>query len=332
MEQARHFRTLILMTVFVILGGSVGFMIIEGWSFLDALYMTIITISTVGYKEVGDLDENGRFFVIIFIFFGVGLFMYAVAFIAQFMVEGRLREILGRRKLENQIKKLKNHYVVCGYGRIGSVLCKDLIHGKKQIVVVEQEEKYLESLNKEGILYLLADATDEETLIQAGIKQARGLVAALGSDAQNVFVVLTARQLNPDLFIMARANVQSSMPKLMAAGSNKVVSPHDIGAKRMADGILHPNVTDFLELASCNTQDDINMEEIPVAEDSKLAGVALFESNIRKDLNLIIIAIKKSDGAMSFNPEFSAIITPGDTVIAVGKRGNLSQLEKILNP
>ena len=332
MEQARHFRTLILMTVFVILGGTVGFMIIEDWTFLDALYMTIITISTVGYKEVGDLDESGRFFVITFIFFGVGLFMYAVAFMAQFMVEGRLREILGRRKLENEIKKLKNHYVVCGYGRIGNVLCENLKHGRKQIVVVEQDEKHLDRLNKHAGLYLLADATDEETLIKAGITQAKGLVAALGSDAQNVFVVLTARQLNPDLFIMARANVQSSIPKLLAAGSSKVVSPHDIGAKRMAEGILHPNVTDFLELASSTTQDEISMEEIPVTENSRLAGVALFESNIRKDLNLIIIAIKQSDGTMAFNPEFSTLITPGDTVIAVGKRQNLSQLEKILNP
>ncbi|MBI9077729.1 MAG: potassium channel protein [Desulfatibacillum sp.] len=332
MDQIRHFRTLILMSVLVILGGTVGFMIIEDWSFLDALYMTIITISTVGYKEVGDLDESGRFFVIIYIFFGVGLFMYAVAFMAQFMVEGRLREILGRRKLENDIKKLKNHYVVCGYGRIGSVLCENLVHGRRQLVVVEQNEKHLDRLNKHGILYLLADATDEETLLKAGINQAKGLVAALGTDAENVFVVLTARQLNPDLFIMARANVQSSVAKLLAAGSNKVVSPHDIGAKRMAEGILHPNVTDFLELAASTTQDDINMEEIPVAENSRLAGVALFESNIRKDLNLIIIAIKKSDGTMSFNPEFSALITPGDTVIAVGKRQNLSELERILNP
>lgn len=332
MSQSRHLLILVLFSLLVIALGTDGFMLIEGWSFPDALYMTIITLATVGFSEVHELSGPGRYFTIIFILIGVGMFFYVAANFMQFMVEGRLREILGRRKLENKIKNLKNHYIVCGYGRIGSVLCRYLMDGGKKIVVVERDEKNIARLDEAGILYLVAEATDEEVLEKAGVKKAEGLIAALGSDTDNVFVVLTARQLCPKIFILARANKQSSIPKLTAAGSNKVVSPHDIGAKRMAEGILRPHVTDFLDLTSRSSTHDINMEEISVAEKSILAGVTLAESNIRKDMDLIIIAIKKSDGFMHFNPVFSAMIIPGDTVIAVGKNKNLALLEKVLNP
>ena len=305
---------------------------IEGWNLLDALYMTIITVSTVGYSEVHQISKAGRLFTILLVFFGVGFTLYIAAAVVQFMVEGRIRIILGRRRLEKKISRMKNHYIVCGYGRIGRVLCRNLKRKPLDLVVVEKNPELISVMDADGVLYISGDAANEENLIRAGIKRSKGLVAVLASDADNVFLVLTARQLDPDLLIIARASQEESKSKLRAAGANTVESPYDMGAASMAHRIIRPTVTSFLALAFAHKRKDIQMEEIPVSASSDLVNVMLKDTGIRQKYNLIIIAIKKPDKGMLFNPSFEATIEMGDTVIAVGEETNLQKLEHILNP
>lgn len=332
MENTKHLITGIIIALCIVLFGTVGYILIEGWEFLDALYMTIITISTVGFSEVHHISKAGRLFTIVLVFFGVGFTLYIAAAVVQFMVEGRIRIILGRRRLEKKIDRMKNHYIVCGYGRIGRVLCKNLKRKPLDLVVVEKNPELTSVMDADGVLYISGDAADEENLIRAGIKRAKGLVAVLASDADNVFLVLTARQLDPDLLIIARASQEESKSKLRAAGANTVESPYDMGAASMAHRIIRPTVTSFLALAFAHKRKDIQMEEISVSASSELVSVMLKDTGIRQKYNLIIIAIKKQDNSMLFNPSFEATIEVGDTVIAVGEEANLQKLEHILNP
>jgi voltage-gated potassium channel len=248
------------------------------------------------------------------------------------MVEGRMRVILGRRRLNRKIDKLKNHYIVCGYGRIGRVLCNRLRTRISDLVVVDANPDMIPAMEADGVLYISGDASDEQVLTKAGIHKAKGLIAVLGSDTENVFLVLTARQLNPELIITARSSQEASKSKLFAAGADAVESPNEIGALSMAHRIMRPTVTSFLDFAFAQKREDIQMEEIPVGPDSEMANIMLKDSGIRQRFNLILIAIKEPDGTMVFNPSFESIIRPGATVIAVGEVNNLKQLEAILNP
>jgi voltage-gated potassium channel len=248
------------------------------------------------------------------------------------MVEGRIRIILGRRRLNKRIDRLKNHYIICGYGRIGRVLCHHLISADIDVVVIEKSSDQVSVMDEDSVLYIADDATDENNLLRAGIKRARGLVAVLATDTDNVFLVLTARQLAPELFIMARASEKTAIIKLRAAGANMVESPYVMGAMSMANRIIRPTVTSFLDLAFAQRHKDIQMEEIPVSSASELVNIELKDSGIRQKYNLIIIAIKKPDGSMQFNPSFDAIIMPDDTVVAVGEADSLKKLGWALNP
>ena len=332
MNSTRHLIFSVFLIVFIIILGVTGYMMIEGWNLLDALYMTVETLTTVGYNEVHEMTRMGRIFTILLICIGVAFFLYVAGAVVQFMVEGRIRTILGRRRLDKKIDRLKNHYIICGYGRIGKVLCKMLLSKPIDLVVVEKDPDLIPEMDADKILYVSGDATNEENLIKAGIQRAKGLIAALATDTENVFLVLTARQLNPDLYIIARASRNESKTKLQAAGANKVELPYDMGAVSMAQRIIRPTVTSFLELAVAHKRKDIQMEEMPVRSSSDLVNVMLKDSGIRQQFNLIIIAIKKLDGNMLFNPSFETVIEGGDTVIAVGQENNLQQLEKILNP
>jgi len=332
MNSTRHLIFSVFLIVLIIILGVTGYMMIEGWNLLDALYMTVETLTTVGYNEVHDMTRMGRIFTILLICIGVAFFLYVAGAVVQFMVEGRIRTILGRRRLDKKIDRLKNHHIICGYGRIGRILCNMLTRKPIDLVVIEKDEELIPIMDKDKVLYLSGDATDEVDLLKAGIQRAKGLIAALATDTANVFLVLTARQLNPDLFIIARASQKESKSKLKAAGANRVESPYDMGAASMAQRIIRPTVTNFLDLAFAHKRKDIQMEEIPVNSSSNLVNVMLKDSGIRQQFNLIIIAIKKLDGNMLFNPSFEAVIEVGDTVIAVGQEGNLQKLEKILNP
>jgi len=332
MNKTRHLAISIVLSLLILVTGTAGYIIIEDWRFLDAFYMTIITISTVGYREVNQVGDIGRLFTIFLVVIGVGFTFYVMAAVVQFMVEGRVRIIMGRRRLDKKINRIKNHYIVCGYGRIGRVLCRNLQGTPYDLVVVEKNPELVRVMDEDGVLYVSGDAADETNLLRAGIKRAKGLVAALATDTDNVFLVLSARQLAPELDIVARASQQGAKNKLRAAGANSVESPYEMGAASMAQRIIRPTVTNFLDLAFAHSRKDIQMEEIPVSEDSALTNIPLKDSGIRQDYNLIIIAIKKPDGTMLFNPSFEAAFRPDDTVIAVGEEQNLQKLEKILNP
>ena len=321
----------IVLFALLIMAGTIGYMVTEGWQLSDALYMSVITLSTVGYGEVRTLSFTGRIFTMILIICGVGFVFYLAGSIVQFMVEGRIREILGRRKLEKKIRVQKGHYIICGYGRVGSSICEAFASKPLDIVVIEKDQERISKLHERNILHVVGDATDEENMIKAGIERARGLVAALKTDSDNVYVTLSARQLNPELFIMARAGAERSEKKLLAAGANKVVCPYRMGAHRMAQTILRPTVTDFLELTMDTTR-DIQMEEMPVHPSSKLINVALQDSGIRQKLDLIIVAVKKAKGDMLFNPSSQTRLEAGDTVIAIGEKQSLEGLERLLNP
>ena len=330
MERKSHFTFSIILTVALILIGTGGYMIIEGWPFSDAIYMTIITLATVGYGEVHQVSGGGRIFTIFLIVSGVGYFMYVVGLLVQFLVEDRIRVILGRRKLDKQIARLKDHYIICGYGRIGRVLAHFLTERYLNVVIIEKNESRQAAMDEDGVLYLMGEATDESLLLRAGIKDAKGLITAVATDADNVFLTLIAKHLNPGLFIVARAIQNTAKRTLEAAGANKVISPYDLGARRMAHAILRPTVIKFLELAFTDDNTDIQVEEIQVRSTSKLLNVALKDSGIRQKLDLIILTIKKADGTMIFNPKADTRMETDDTLVVVGQPKSIIQLDQMM--
>ena len=332
MDRTTHLIIVVLLSVFLVGIGTAGYMVIEDWTVLDAIYMTVITLSTIGYGEVHPVSQTGRIFTVILIVMGVGFVLYVIGNVVQFLVEGRIRLVLGRRKLEKQIGQLNDHFIVCGYGRMGRALCRYLTQKHLQFVVVEKNEDRIPVMNTDHILYIAGDATIEDNLLKAGLKRASNLITALGTDADNVFLVLLAKGLNPNIYVVARASQNASKKPLYTAGANVVVSPFDVGARRMAHAVLRPNVIRFLEFAFADEDTDIHIEEIAVAESSKFVGVSLQESGIRQDYNLMIISIVKVDGEMNFNPSADTTIKSGEKVIAVGSIDDLSKLEKALSP
>jgi len=332
LNRQTHFIFISLLCIIILVLGTFGYMIIEGWNLVDSLYMTVITVATVGFAEINQISCPGRIFTMFLIFLGVGFFTYVAGAVAQLTVEGRLREILGRRRLDKQLSRLRNHYIICGFGRIGHVLYQQLMPKLPDIVVIEKNENLVQKMEETGFLYVLGSATEEKNLMKAGVKYAKGLVAVLGADADNVFLVLTARQLNPDLYIVARACNESSKKILIAAGADRVDSPYDIGAVRMAQSITQPTVINFLDYAFAFSRKEIQMEEILISSSSELVNLTLMESGIRKNFDLIIIAIKSADGTMIFNPASNTKLYASDTVIALGKSESLIAFQEILAP
>ena len=310
----------------IIAFGVTGYMGIEGWDLLDSLYMTIITLTTVGYREVHDLSSVGRLFTIFLIIGGVGTVFYALSTGAKLVLEGELQELFGRRRLEKRIKELKDHYIICGYGRMGRIIGRELKGKNMNFAVIEKNLDKLQE--KEAVLLLEGDATEDEVLRDAGIERARGLISVLPTDAENLFVVLSARGLNPGLLIVARAGEEGSEQKLLRAGADRVISPYHIGGLRIAHTVLKPAVVDFIEFATKSGNIDLQMEEIAIGENSGLVGLSLDECGFGRELGIIIVAIRRSTGEMKFNPTFRSTIKAGDTLIALGEISKLSVLEK----
>jgi voltage-gated potassium channel len=328
LEELRKRLFLALTLIIAIVStGTIGYMVIEGWGLLDALYMTIITLASVGYKEIHDLSNNGRIFTIFLIVGGVGTVTFAVTAGAKLVIEGELQDVFGRKRLEKKIKDLKGHYIICGHGRMGKIICRELRDKSIGFVVIEKEPALLEE--KGDMLLLEGDATKDEVLKEAGIERARGLISVLPTDAENLFVVLSARELSPDLFIVARAGEEGSEQKLLRAGADRVVSPYHIGGLRIAHTVLKPAVVDFIEFATKSGNIDLQMEEVLVQEKSKIAGLTLDECGIGRDLGIIIVAIKEPVGEMKFNPTFRTVIKAGDTLIALGEISKLRTLEEM---
>jgi voltage-gated potassium channel len=331
MTKTRNLIFAAVMLALVVSMGTVGYMILEKWNLLDSLYMTVITLTTVGFSEVNPVSDHGRILTMTILVSGLGVVGYLVGTLTQIVVEGQLLRIMGRKKLERQIEKLKDHIIICGYGRVGRIICEEIYRSKPTpLVVIDRDSTVTAKIEDDGHLYLLGDATEEQFLLKAGIRTAKGLATALDSEADNVYITLTAKGLNPSLFIIARAGRIGSEKKLLQAGANHVVSPHQIGGYRMAQALLRPNVAEFIDFATHDPGTGMGMEEIRVGANSKLADVALVDSGIRKELDLIIVAIKKADGTMLFNPASHTTIQIGDTLIALGQRSSLIKLEQLL--
>ena len=305
-------------------------MLIEHWSFLDALYMTVITITTVGYREVIPVSENGRIFTIFIIFSGMGIIAYILGIVAQAMIDFQVRSIIGRRRLGMKIRSMKDHYIICGYGRIGKIIGRDLLASEIPMIVIDNEPDFHATVQDTNIPFIHDDATSEDVLLEAGIQRAKGLVSVVASDADNLFITMTARGLNPELFILARAEQKHTEKKLIRAGADRVVLPYLLGGQRMAQTLIKPAVTDFLEFTVHNQEMGLEMAELGVGEGSALNEETLIDSGIRQKFDVIIMAVRKKSGDMAFNPSSTTRIAAGDTLIALGKIKDIEELAAIL--
>ena len=322
-------KIIIIGIIFVVLLliGTFGYMLLENTGFWMGLYLTIITVFTVGYGDIVPVHDSGRIFTVFLVITSVSFVFYVFSKITETMIEGELRGLYKRRKMHRQISRLKEHYIICGFGRIGKEICKILKESKRPFVVIEKDTEEIRNLEELQYLRLQGDASDDDVLLQAGIEQARGLVSVVASDADNLYITLTARGLSPHLFIMARSSgTPGAQIKLKRAGATRVISPYSIGARRMAHLIVRPTVTDFIDLTMRAGELDLIMEELLVSPDSRLNGKNLINSEIRKKYDVIVVAIKRQDGSMLFNPKPDTVILAGDILIVLGASEQIAGL------
>ncbi len=319
-----------LLLVFALLTiGAFGFHFIEGWSLLDSLYMTVITVATVGFREVRPLSIEGKIFTISIILVGVTLTFWVLTSLIELTVSEQIWHALARRKMEDRISKMSDHYIICGFGRMGQQIAKDFANHKVPFVVIETNPEQIPKLLAKKIPFIEGNAADDAVLVSAGVKRAKGLVTVSPSDADNIFITLSARVLNPNLFIVARSILVENEDKLIRAGADRVMSPYVMGGRRMSEAVLHPHVLDFLE-ATMGTDDmELQMQGIAVGESSKLAGKTLKESEIRKFTGATVLALKRPDGHLAGNPQPDTIINAGDLIIALGNPHQLGVLKRI---
>lgn len=320
-------RLAVALLTTVIAGGTVGYVLIEGWSAWDAFYMTVTTITTVGYREVHELSRAGQVFTVFLLIGGVGTALYTFTLLATTVVEGGLPKQLRQRRHARMLESIKDHFIVCGFGRIGSIIAREFSRRNVPFVIIERDAPRVQASLEHGFLTLEADASAEDVLIKAGITRARGLIAAVGTDAENVYAVLSARVMRPDLFIIGRAEGEDSVRKLKQAGANRVISPYQIGAQHIAQSAISPAVVDFVQLATSSENLELAMEEVTVGERSSLANRSILDSNLRQRFGVIIVAIQRQDRRMDFNPEPDASIRAGDTLVVLGRADSLKRLE-----
>ena len=321
--------SLALLVLFVI--GTTGYALLEGWSVMDGLYMTFITLSTIGFQEVQTLSDQGRLFTLGLGITGIGLLTFVVARSAQLLLASeRLRE----RQNMKQINDLSDHYVICGYGRVGQRLAEDLQAAGKPFVVVDIADEEIAELRDDDFLYVQGNAEEDEVLQTAGIDRARCLILTLPEDSSNVFVALTAREMNPDLFILARTVDHDNRSKLLHAGADKVIAPSEVGADRMAQVVLRPNVDDFMERVLHAHALSLQIDEVEVHPSAPLAGQSLAESNFRQQFDAVVIGIIDAEtGDMTFNPTPASRIEAGDILIVLGDSSVIRSLrEKVCTP
>jgi len=313
---------LLVMTV-----GTAGFHFIEGWPWFDGFYMVVTTLTTIGYQEVHPLSHAGRVFNVFVILAGVSLVLLGVGALSQALLEFELQSFFGRRRMEREIGRLDGHYIICGMGRVGRSVARELARKPASFVMIENSETKLQRYAAENWLVVTGDATQEQALRQAQIERARGLIAATTTDATNLYIVLTARGLNPHLKIIARASEDGAEKHLLTAGADSVVSPYSFAGQRIAQSLLRPHVVSFLDTATTHLGMDLEIGEIQVTPQSVFAGKTIESSRIRQDRGVIILAIKRHEG-MRFNPAPDERIQPDDFLIAMGEPAQLRQLEQ----
>ena len=319
----------ILILLIILIYGTSGYMFIEDMDLTDAIYMTVISITTVGFSEVNPLSPAGKYFTVVLIFGGVGFFLYMVSLITEAMLEGGLHTFLGRRHMEKQMNGMKDHYIVCGFGRIGKVISKILHENKRTFMIIENNPEEIKAIDELGYLVLQGDSTNDDILNKAHIMDAKALIAVTSSDADNVYIILSARGLKPDIYIIARSSgKKGAETKLLRAGANKVFSPYEIGARRMAQSLVRPTVIDFIDLTVHGGELGLRLEEVQVSDKATFANKSLMDSGIRSEHDLIVVAIKRHKGEMLFNPNSNTEILSGDILIVLGEHTNIKGLEK----
>lgn len=326
-ERSFYRHLIIVSTLYLLLLalGCAGYGLIEGWSWTDSLYMTVITISTVGFGEIRPLSPVGRVFTGAMIVMGVSATAYTFSTLADFIVAGELRNLLWRRRMQSRIGKLTGHFIVCGYGRVGDQVVNELLVNDVRLVVIEIRPGLGQELENLGVIPVEGNATDDAILIQAGIAQASGICCCLPNDSDNVYVALTARALNPNLTIISRANSHESERKLQIAGADHVINPYVTSGRRMARQLIHPNILEFMDVVMHRGEVDILIEDIAVSERSSLRDQTIAATEIRKRIGSNILAVRRSDGEIFMNPvEFS--LRAGDTLIALGTPEQLDVL------
>jgi voltage-gated potassium channel len=311
----------------IVVIGVIGYMVIEGWSFLDAIYMTITTITTVGFKEVHPLSDAGRIFSIFIIIGGVGGALYVLTNIMAYILEGQFGITVGRRRMKTKIARLKNHFILCGYGRVGQEIAQAFSEEGAPFIIIANNEQHIAKAEKEGYLYIFGDATSDEVLKEAGVEQAHALVAAVGSDTDNTFITLSAREIRPDLFIEARSSSPESEGKLRRAGADRVISPHAIGGRRMAMLALRPAVVDFIDTVTYGRGRELQLENVDVASGSPLVGRTMEQA--RSQNGITVLAMRKKSGKLLANPPGEETIEDGDRLIVIGTKQRLAALETI---
>lgn len=319
-----------IITIFIV--GILGYHIIEGWDFLDSLWMTVITLATIGYGEIHPLSVSGRVFTIFLILSGLGIMGYGFSIVAAFIVEGELARLIGKRRMEKEIQKLSNHYIVCGAGETGRCIIEEFVKTKTPLVVIENDEARLDMLrNYEVVPYIAGDATKDASLISAGIHRAKGLVSTLHSDRDNVFVVLTARSLNANLRIVSSVIEPESERKLLVAGADSVVSPNSIGGMRMASIMIRPTVVGFLDKMLREQSVTIRLEEIGLLDNSPIIGKSIRHSDIRRQTGLNVMAIKRqANDQYILNPQSDTIFESQDVLIVMGNIEQIVKLRKLV--
>jgi voltage-gated potassium channel len=325
--RTRFFSALgVLLSILVL--GTLGYMVIEGASPLDAAYMTVITVSTVGFREtVAPATPLGQAFTMLVIMVGVGSVSFATVSLITLLVSGELQAIVSVSKEQKRVQKLSDHIIVCGFGRMGRLVASQLTDRQRDILIIDVNPERISQAQQEGLLTLRGDASEESTLVDARISHACTLVATLPRDSDNVYVTLTARGLCPHLVIIARAEITATEEKLRRAGADRVVCPQVIGANRISSLVTRPNVVDFVDVASQNAEFEI--DEFQVQESSSLVGQSLRDSALRRDINAIVVAIKPGEGDTIFNPPADHVIERGDTLIIVGKPNTSSLLSQL---
>lgn len=319
----------LVLLVTIVAVGAAGFVFIEGRPALDALYMTLVTISTLGMRPTDGIEISSaeKIWIMFLIVVGIGTATIAITTIVGMVVEGHVRSILGRRQVNRKIASISDHIIVCGYGRMGLLICQRLQKTGKRIVVVDVDDSRTTMAEAQELPYVLGDASDAQVLKSAGIDRASGLVAALDSDAQNVFVTLVARELNKNVFIAARAERGQSEAQLMRAGANKTICPHIIGAQRLANILTRPAVVDFIDFAAEGLS--LEAEQYHIAADSKLVNMSLSQANLPQRAGVLVIALKRKGGQTTFNPHADTVLQADDVMVITGQPGSMAKLEQL---
>lgn len=325
----RRYLLIGLVPALLLLGGTVGYHVLEGWPLFDSLYVTVLTLTTIGYGDVMPKTYGGRLFTMVLALGGVFTLFYVAAEFIRAVVSGEVRALLGKQRMERTLAELKDHLIVCGYGRMGKLVCREFAAEGVPFVLIDRNEQALEDFAVPGGVALHGDATSDDVLKAAGVERARALVTVVASDSDNLYITMSARLLNDKLFIVARAESEHAGQKLERAGANRVVSPYVIGGSRVAQAVLRPTVVDFIELATRTEYFDLQIEETRLAAWSELVGRTLKDSQVRERFGVMIVAIKKPSGHMVYNPPGEAPLEAGDILIALGQRRQLDELDKL---